>query len=431
MIDLFTADLNNIPNDLLCHAVADFAHAQPNETNRHDFKLKWNDEAIKDVAAFANTFGGLLIVGVRKNQTDQEASVVGVESSSELTTGIASSIATNISPNPSFDIAECHMPGDPTHRFGVIRVRSDSTLHLVTKKGINNPVWFRNVDQTISADAAQLRMMIDREKQSFTGKQASLRSRADATLDAMAIGRAYQGDRNTWPMSNHSSSETFFKLAIYPTEEHQRLLDVSSERKFLQLVQSHYRRISSLLGRNPPVAFDAVNRSDDFYEYRWYHKSLQYEARWRITERLEVAHATQVREGEDNYWSLLDTVAYAILMILISSKWWESLKYFGAGVLTAHLSVPQLSLAQGASGQFVKVFGPGKGDHLLGPEVLDEHPQRVAARGAVSMNFAEMRNDIPDLVARLMNTLLRSLGHGVSYAEFRKDVAGIVNDNIT
>jgi len=106
MIDLFTTELNSLTNEQRYSAIADFAEAQPNESNRHDFKSIWTNDALKDVAALANTFGGLLIVGVQKNQNDIQAKMIGVTSPSELTTGIASTIATNISPMPSYDIME-------------------------------------------------------------------------------------------------------------------------------------------------------------------------------------------------------------------------------------------------------------------------------------------------------------------------------------
>jgi predicted HTH transcriptional regulator len=90
------------------------ASAQPNESNRDDYKTIWSNDAIKDAAAFANTFGGILIIGVEKNKKDNQAKPVGVASSSALTTGIASAIATNISPTPPYDIAECHEPEEPS-----------------------------------------------------------------------------------------------------------------------------------------------------------------------------------------------------------------------------------------------------------------------------------------------------------------------------
>src|SRR5258708_31528759 len=195
MMDLFKEKFENLNNDQRYSAIAAFAQAQPSESNRHDFKVIWANDAVKDVAAFANTFGGIFIIGVEKNQNDSEAKVIGVKSNSELTTGIASSIATNISPTPSYDIMECHKPGQTNCRFCVVRVRSDSRLYLVTKKDIS-PACIRNADQTVRADAAQLRGLIDRERQSATNAfELFGHRRAQDLLKDMPIGEKYVA----WP----------------------------------------------------------------------------------------------------------------------------------------------------------------------------------------------------------------------------------------
>src|ERR1700690_800702 len=420
MTDLFTADLNSLDNGARYSAIAAFAQAQPTESNRHDFKTLWNNEALKDVAAFANTFGGILIIGIQKGQTDVAAILGGVESNSELTTGIASAIATNISPNPSFDIVECYEPGKSNRRFCVVRIRNDATLHLVTKKGVSNPVWFRNADQTIAADAAQLRMMIDREKQTSGNAERAVFDRANNLFAEMKIGN-YMTPAG-WPDGPMQWSDTSFSLALIPKEQKSVVLDVRSEREFVALIHQHYRRVQFLLSG---VAAQELGRSSEFYEYRWYHKNIDHECRWRVSDDLAVAHTTQVKEDEE--WSLLDVVEYVILLLTVGAKWWESLGYFGEGILVARLSVPRLRLARGASHQFKKLFGPGKGDYGLNAEVLDEHPQRPTADGTVAVNFASMRDGIPEIVTSLMNSLLRSLGHGVSWNEFKKDVEIIAN----
>lgn len=368
MLDLFTADLNRLTNDDLYSAIADFARTQPGESYRHDFKVSWSNDTLKDVAGFANTFGGLLVIGVSKNQKDVEAKLVGQESSSELTTVIASAVATNISPTPSYDVAECHKPGDRNKRFCVIRISSDSNLHVVTKKDISTRVLVRNVDQTIPADGAQLRMMIDREKHSaISSNDDSLYQQGFTLLNQMPIGQVY-GSLGNWPSGVHRPSGTYFKLALIPGEGRLTPLDRRGEQQFLASIHDNYRRIRSSSGAENVVA-STENRSADFYEYQWYHLNLDYECKWHITKLLEVAHATQIKE--DNRWSLLDVVAYIILMLRVSARWWELQHYFGDGVLYAILSVESLELARGKSGQFIKLFGPGTGDFGLRPEVLD------------------------------------------------------------
>jgi len=422
MTDLFTAQLSNLNNDQLYSAIVEFAQAQPNESNRHDFKSVWTNDAVKDVAAFANTFGGLLIIGVGKGQDDTQAKVIGVASSSELTTGIASAIATNISPTPSYEIMECYRPGETNKRFCVVRIRSDSTLHLVTKKGIG-PVWIRNADQTIPADAAQLRGLIDRERQIIASVDDALTERAQGILGEMIIGHQYT-DTEDWTRV-WQRSETYFKLALVPREMRLTRLDVRDENKFTALIHNHYRRVASNLHGASPVAIDAANRGGDFYEYRWYHRNLDYEGRWRVTNRLDIAHATQVKA--DNKWSLVDTVMYIVLLLKVGAAWWKALGYFGDGILFAELNVDALQLQRGAADQFMKLFGPAEGDYAMGADVLVVHPQqRGESRAYVPVNSATLLDSIPLIVTSLMNPLLRSLGHGVVWREFEDTVRIIV-----
>jgi len=423
MIDLFTVDFDGLSNEQRYSAIVEFARAQPGESNRHDFKAIWADDTVKDVAAFANSFGGVLVIGVRKGQKDVEASVGGVPSSSEIATGIASSIATNISPTPSFDIMECHKPGDANTKFCVVRVRSDSTIHLVTKKSISQPVWVRNADETIPADAAVLRRMIDREKQTTEKTHQSLARRVKALFDGMVVGYGYRaaGSEN-WPAGNWTASPTALKLALIPTENKVMTLGQREEEKFVALIHDNYRRVRSTLGG---ASKDAPSRSADYYEYRWYHTNLDYEARWRITTSLDLAHATQIRQ--DQNWSLADVAFYTILLLKVGAEWWESLGYFGDSALFADLGVGVFKPAQGRSSQFLTALNPLRGDFAIRGETVALHPeQRESAHAGLALTMPEMRDGLPHTVTMLMNSLLRTLGHTVLLDEFEDDIRTIV-----
>lgn len=423
MPDLFSVDYAGLSNDYLYTSVVQLALAQPNESNRHDYKTVWNNDAIKDVVAFANTFGGILIIGVEKNKKDNQAKLVGVVSSSELTTGIASAIATNISPTPSYDIAECHGPEDPGRRFAVVRVHNDGRLFLVTKKDISNPAWFRNSDQTIRADAAQLRMMIDRDREVATQSPSSRTDGIRRLFDDMRIGKNYSTETPNWTRS-FQPQENHLKLAVLPTERRSFRLERGGEISFLRLVHRLYRRVQSTLGTGASVV--AEERGGDFYEYRWYHKNLGYEGRWRITSDLGILHATQIVETGE--WSLLDAVAYAILILQCTQQWWDSHRYFGDGLLYGELSVHGgVPIARGKAGEFAERFNPIGGPFRLREDVLLEYPNpKPTSWASAPVNFATMRDDIPLVVTSLMNELLRSLGHSVLWKEFAENVEIIV-----
>jgi hypothetical protein len=426
-LDLFTVEFSALSNDQRYSAITSFAQAQPTESNRHDFKSVWTNDAIKDVAAFANTFGGILVIGVEKNQNDHTARVVGVTPSSELTTGIASAIATNISPTPSYDIMECYQPTDTSKRFCVVRVRPDARLHLITKKDISSPVWVRNADQTIRADAAQLRGMIEREKQSLNSANESLPyRRAKLLFDEMPIGIQHVN----WPAGAWQQSETFLKVSLVPTEMKVGRLDGLDEQRFANLVRRYNRRVRKTIGADSSTASDGENRSANFYEYRWYHHTLDYEARWRITSNLDVAHVTQI--GEDGQWSIMDVVSYIALLLTIGGNWWKSLGYYGEGLLFSELSVATLKLRQGRRGEFQGLFNPWEGEYAIGGDaVLVGTNPKDQATSIVKVNFASMYEDFPSVVTNLMNGLLRSLGHAVILEEFEKSLRNIFkNENV-
>jgi hypothetical protein len=370
---------------------------------------------VKDVAAFANTFGGILVVGVGKGQTDLQARMMGVDSSSELTTRIASMIATNISPTPSYDIMECNQPEEASRRFCVVRVRTGPVIYLVTKKGIS-PAWVRNADQTVRADAAQLRSLMERQGLSIDAANQVLIDRGQSVFEDMIIGHGYE-DSVAWFAGSWQRSYTHFKIGLFPAERKLTHLDVRGENRFRALVHSYYRRIEENVGR---VATDAANRDADFYEYRWYHKKLDYEGRWRITNELDIAHAAQVQDGSD--WSLVDVVMYAILMLRLGGIWWKEMGYFGDGILSAELNVRDLRLRRGSQDQFLPSFGPISGELGMRAAVLKENPQRHEARAYTRITSATMRNDVPRIVTAIMNPLLRALGHAVLWTEFEENV---------
>ena len=51
--------------------------------------------------------------------------------------------------------------------------------------------------------------------------------------------------------------------------------------------------------------------------------------------------------------------------------------------------------------------------------------RRPGAHALVMLNFASMRDDVPELVTSLFNALLRDLGHAVLWEEFKETVRKI------
>jgi predicted HTH transcriptional regulator len=123
-----------------------------------DFKAAWSDSALKGIAAFANTFGGLSLIGVCEKVGRADELVGVVSQRQELKTSIASAIASNISPTPPYEIRDVAFPDGSGRHLCIVRVRKGTSLHMLSKKG-EQPVYVRNEDQSIPADAARLQSL--------------------------------------------------------------------------------------------------------------------------------------------------------------------------------------------------------------------------------------------------------------------------------
>ena len=129
--DLYRVDLRSIPGNDLYQLICQFTRIdrpigdRPREGYLLDFKEDLSDRFLRSVAAFANTFGGLLIVGLTEADGRPD-SLVGVTVHGELKTQVASMIASNLFPCPSFDIAECALPIDPERKLCVVEGARDT-----------------------------------------------------------------------------------------------------------------------------------------------------------------------------------------------------------------------------------------------------------------------------------------------------------------
>jgi hypothetical protein len=420
-VNLFADDLTALGNDERFAAIQDFANSQPNEGWRHDFTEQWDDSSLKAIAAFANTFGGILVVGVKKGSADVACDLRGVESEAEYKTRIASSIAANISPVPSYDVFECHKPDAQKLKFCVVRVRERKALHLITKKNLL-PVYIRNVDEARPADASQLRMLIDREKEAAT-LSVKLTERAEQLRNALVIMSGYQDkDSERWNLSPHQNSPTFLKLEMILGDTVMLELDEFHEEKLSRLVAELYPRICETVERD--VATQIDGRHANFYEYTAYHKKLDYETRWRITGAGDIGYATQINyrsEGIQNVWSVVDLACSIILFNRLAMKWWESIGYFGDGYFFAQLSVSSLDvLRHSQHGYYIHAFDPTftpfphakRLDIRKDAISIASSPGNYAiAEGKVT--YSPDDSQLPRITTSILNKLLRSLGHTV------------------
>ncbi len=413
-IDLFKDDLSHVSGSVLYESIDAFTRTFDPEANRPregytlDFKESWSDKALQTVAAFAHTFGGLLIIGVSEKDGLPEQ-LVGVSPTGELKTTIASSIATNISPTPQYEIAECSLLKQPDRKLAVVRVRKGNELYYYTKKNERYPVYVRNEDESVPANAAQLRALIEQylkrtvPDSNFSGRVQMLRS-------------SLQLHQSPGEELGHHVP-TSLHVLLCPLAHPGLILDSSVENQFREIVRNNF-----LVLEKTDVT-EEENRYHNWYRYGLFRAQDGYEKVWEITSTGDIGHITQIRllVDRESYWSLGDRVADIVSMLKVAADFWKLWNYFGEARLLVDLTVGELPLYKLTS-------APGfplsyNSDWVLDGRgiKLSEEPY-AAASASLDINFATLTNEMPDTVTHILNQLLRSMKHTANLATLKTSV---------
>jgi hypothetical protein len=420
VVDLYRDDFSGLTDQDVYRAIEEFTRiaelpdARPHESFVLDFKEKWGDRALQSVAGFAHTFGGLLLIGVSETDTRPEK-LIGVECSGELKTSIASSIATNISPVPSYEIVECRVPATPTRKLAVVRVRQGSQLHYLTKKG-EQPIYVRNEDESRPADAAQLRSLIERKTQPSSRAQMDIVNRLTALKDSVRL------------LQMESGSVTNLQIRLVPDGHPGLTLDSSIEQQFRKLVT---RSLAGLIfGNDLPRCDQQENRDVGFYELRHFRPRDKHENVVRLTSGGDIGFATQVRvksESAGLQWSLGNTMAELwFILALARSFWRQTASFFGEAQVAITLSVgdlqfkPEATMSLWPEPASADYHRQNNFDSDLGHSIMSFSPTNVTVATATGIfNSARPNKEVSELIANLSNQLLRGLGHSADLQTLR------------
>lgn len=425
--DLYRDDFSRLTDVEVYTAIEAFTRilepldVRPRESFVLDFKEGWSERALRTVAGFAHTFGGLLIVGVSEKDA-QPDKLVGVESLGELKTSIASSIATNISPTPAYEIAECGLPGAAGRKLAVVRVRQGNQLFYLTRKG-ERPIYVRNEDESVPADAAQLRSLIDRKTQS-SQSQSETANRVAALRNAVGL-------RKTAEVEGNNRIPTNLQIILAPIDYPGLTLDSSVEQEFRKLLHRSFafRYSSGNCERTE-------ERYISFYEWRWFRSSDRRESAWRLTSDGDMAYATQARVQLANEanpsWSLGDTLADLLLVLAVArSLWRRTASYYGEAQLLVNLNVQNLEFyppstadlwPQATPEAFYKThdFNSAMQESVV---TLAPQPSPTTFATAVfNSGLPHDASDVAETVASVLNQLVRGLHHSADLKMLRRAV---------
>lgn len=400
--DLYRIDLQRTPAAELYAAIEEFTaikfpiDRRPHEGFLLDFKQDLNEKTLYTVAAFANTFGGLLLLGV-SDKDGRPENIVGVSSAGELKNQVVNFISSNIVPCPSFEIGECALPTDSAKKVCVVRVKESPEMCLITKKG-DEPVRVRVEDNSPRADAAQLRALMLR-KQSKSNFQLRFDSLRNAWASRLLVTRAHNPGPRV--MSNTRSW-----AVLFPFEHPEIDMDVNTEKRFYSIVQKHFPCFGSA-----DECIDPGPRSRESYQIHRLILSHDIERVWQFDSSGAFGLASQTAWGDaanGPYWSLCDLVMDLCLLLRASREFWQSFGYLGGARLAVRLGINGLQLRYDGQG-FHPIF------YSHSPPITRQAfaicPAPVTTTPLEEeLNIGFQTGEVY-VVSRIVNQLMRAQGH--------------------
>ena len=405
-VNLYTADLSSLGGRELYEAIEALLRLSDPPSERLsegwtlDYKERWSDDMLKHVSAFANTFGGLLLVGVSEKDGKPEH-VVGVELRSELKTQIASSISANISPTPAFQIAECLHPSDQIRRIAVVRIRNVSKLHYCMKG--DKPVYVRNEDESRPANAFQLRSLIEqrtREPLPVDTSQLLKEFSSKSYVTSAKQAGTYEERK-----ANRTRSSTHLTVLLRPAESLSFPFDASTEDLFDDVIARSFPEVSRRW--NDERGERKESRSTDSFGIEYWQPDLDFEMNWLFSTR-EIGLVTQVNMPVGGFgpgWSLADVVLNIAFLLRAANSLWEALDFYGEARAVCELKVEQLQPYRATAG-FHSIFY--NSELFVKPAIIKGGSLTTPlAKGEVGTTFISRSADLADTVSIISNQLLR------------------------
>jgi Putative DNA-binding domain len=415
-VDLFQTNPQSLTDTELYEAVRTLTRIEkpleerPQESTRLEFKQEWNDNALQSVAAFANTFGGLIILGI-SNERGRPGGIVGLKADFEQQTRIANSIATGISPTPPIQIGECFLPGDTHKSICVVRVLGSSELYYLLKG--DKPVYWRSQTRSIPADAAQLRALIaQRVLKPSTPSTVSSRLQSVESFVSFPAGNP--------PV-----------MAVYlaPSAPLRLKLDSSWEQSFLQILKSRFVELWGSIQEGEAEWLEARNR--DWYTCRWTGVHAPIARAWVITDSggYGFMSTLQGTGSENQYWSLADAAVDLILSLEHIEEFWKLCGYYGEAeckVLITNVGKSTLRLLESEYPVGYSNIAYRHWESLSKDIIRSSGSSIDIGTGSLELTFASLNDDLDATSASLLNQILRCMNYSVDVAALKREMAHVI-----
>jgi hypothetical protein len=410
MADLFTCKLT----PLSVQDVDEFLGlSQPEdkrlpESSQIDYKQEFPPDLGDDVAALANTYGGLIFLGIKsdKNRNNVPVQWDGVQLGSDPSVRVSSRILSTVRPRPEFDIG---LVGSTNGSIVIIRVKEGSYPPYEYEQGASVRIPIRVNDRNKQASVRDIEAMIERRNAT---KQTSQRAMENLQLDTLV---AYRVESSPGGGTREVRDDRVHKMLLVPNRPTRWRLDVKFERQFERWIQGAYPNART---------FSANFRSGMFYEVREIRNEAKHLHRvWRITSEGALGVARNVDYHGSPGEPVGDIAVDLIFFFRLARVVLEAASSFGRSSFTDVLSSPSTSYLS----KFPAPDGIHEYDEIRGVHLPPARPTVLPSTTtwAEELDFDAIQDPVNLSTSILLDQLRSSWGASIDYDRLLEAVAAL------
>jgi hypothetical protein len=430
MGDLFSDDIENrtYSDKMVLEDVRALVSTGQREGPLLDYKSDISDKDTwpASVAAFANSFGGLIVFGV-EGKNDQPRRLTGFDPKGiEVKTKLTSMIIGRIQPRPDFSVRVVTYDQDTTKEVALLRVAEGRNPPYMHSKEDQHRLYIRVGAQKTEADYLQLSSLLEKREKNASRRVAPANEMfgSDASLyvpkppEPRQPGETEESyDLRKLRGSNLISPE-FFRFVLSPRNIGADLqLNFTSERQFRQCIQD-------VLGT--PQNEELVIRSKNVTIFRMSPNAYG-EQRFGLAMRGGIGFTSYpgLTTNTGPFFVPTDFCNSLLHFVCISSLFYERMiRFYGSAVLEVNIVTGVTSLYAGF---------PTPNEHLKGSDLFRPPLRFINLNGGTQIELAMYPLStarLLDCLEAVLNDLVRLSG-SVLDPRFRAGMQGFVDGAVT
>ncbi len=331
-MDLFKMDLDNItfPDIESFTGIHSPENERPPEGIRLDYKADMPDDIGKTVTAFANTYGGIIMLGVdeaeysphsKKQKQNIPKAIPGIIKGGDIKSRITNMIVNTVYPRPYFSISRpVEIPALTGKAVVVIRVEESWTTPHMFIKDNKNEIRIRVNDNNFPASLHEIERLFERRKSREHQLSESI---SEHFFDDLFI-------TSTMDTSTPSRMNQHHRIHFIPFDTLFFRLDRNSERLFEKQIKTSF---------NQPI-LNIHSRHAEYYEIGicYYSQGKFINKKWRLYSNGSMGFISEFGGGSPRTEHLGKLISDMLCAFKVYKKNLVEGGYFGQSYLRHELS---------------------------------------------------------------------------------------------